>query len=186
MSIRRAIVNAQTGLVENVILLADGVNWQPPAGCSMITSDGAGIGDTWNGKAFIKPEPPPQEPPPPPEPPTQAQLLAYAADKRYQVETGGIVLPGPIAIDTSRESQAKLMAAYVRAKADPSYAITNWKVSSGVFVPLNAAVIIGIGSAVTAHVQACFTIEAAVSAGVLAGQITDYAGVEAANWPSNG
>lgn len=117
-------------------------------------------------------------------PPTKEQLKVAAATKRWRVETGGITVSGA-AIDTSRESQGKLTAAWAKAKADNTFTISNWKTSSGAFVTLDNATIIALCDAVLAHVQACFDAEAVVSAEIDAETITTTAQVEAASWPSN-
>ncbi len=96
-----------------------------------------------------------------------AAKLAALAERRWQAETGGIVI-GAVPIKTDRESVSKLTAAYIKAKEAPDFVISNWKVTEGVFVTLDAATLIAIGDAVTAHVQACFDREAALSAQILA------------------
>jgi hypothetical protein len=48
---RKTIINAQTGDVTNVIVLADNSNWMPPEG-EMIGPDGGEIGQRWNGTAY--------------------------------------------------------------------------------------------------------------------------------------
>lgn len=61
---RYALVNDSTGLVENTVVIGDesGVpvelRSKPPQGYSHIQTDTAGIGDTWNGSAFIPANPP--------------------------------------------------------------------------------------------------------------------------------
>lgn len=119
--------------------------------------------------------------------PTVAELLAYAADKRWRVEIGGLVLPSSAAIATDRETQSKLTAACIKASADSGYVVANWKLGPGIFTALDAGTIIAIGDAVASHVQAAFDAEAAVSAGVLADPptITTFAEIETAGWPSN-
>jgi hypothetical protein len=83
-----------------------------------------------------------------------AELIAA---KRYEHETAGITLQG-MAIDTGRDSQGLITGAVVQAMLDPSYTL-NWKTAVG-FVQLTAVQIIGIATAVRAHVQACFDREA--------------------------
>lgn len=146
---------------------------------------------TWLGKAtpemldargIIVEDVPPQEP----EPPTISDLLAYLADKRWQVETGGFLFNG-LAIATDLNSQVKVAGAKVNALADPNFEITNWKTGPGIFVPLlDNATIIAIGNAVTVHVQTCFDKEQELTAAILADPptITTYAEIDAADWPA--
>lgn len=49
-------------IVVDVVLL-DGVEWQPPEGQTLVVSDTAEIGDTWDGQSFTS-----NAPPPPPAP----------------------------------------------------------------------------------------------------------------------
>src|SRR5690606_30118505 len=56
-------------------------------------------------------------------------LKAYAADKRWQVETGGITVGGAM-IDTSRDSQAMITGAYAWSQANPAE-IVKFKAASG-------------------------------------------------------
>jgi len=85
------------------------------------------------------------------------------ATKRYEHETAGINLQG-MAIDTGRDSQGLITGAVVQAMLDPGY-VLNWKTAAG-FVQLTAAQIIGIATAVRAHVQACFDREATLLAAI--------------------
>jgi hypothetical protein len=54
---RYAMIHEETGVVANVIALDNPATWEVPTGYTLIESDGVGIGDTWNGKQFIKPAP---------------------------------------------------------------------------------------------------------------------------------
>lgn len=57
-----ALVNTETNLVDNVIVLEDGAEWAPPENFVLVPlQPNAGIGDTWDGTSFIKPPPPPEE-----------------------------------------------------------------------------------------------------------------------------
>jgi len=108
-------------------------------------------------------------------------LSAYAADKRWRVETGGIVVSGaPIATDD--RSKTMLMGARIKADADPQYSV-GWKTDAG-FVSLTAAQIVGISDAVLAHVDACFAAEATVRAGIETGDIQTIAEIDAFAWPA--
>lgn len=115
----------------------------------------------------------------PPSPPP-VDLVAYAAEKRWQVETGGITVGGA-AIDTSRESQAMITGAYAYSQANPDETIS-FKAASG-FVSLDAATLAAIATAVGAHVQACFAAEAAVLDDIGDGAITTTEEIDGYAWP---
>lgn len=114
--------------------------------------------------------------------PPAVTLDDYAADKRWAVETGGIVVAGAH-IATDRASQAMIAGAYAYSQAHPSETIS-YKAVSG-FVTLDAAQIAAIATAVGAHVQACFVAEAAIAAQIVSGEITTPAQIDAWAWPSN-
>lgn len=132
----------------------------------------------WTGSTFVDPAS---------ISPSVNDLLDYLGRKRVAVEEGGIVLNGMTIATDRAVSQAKITAAWAKAKADPTFSIANWKVAPGVFVPLDNATIIAIGDAVTAHVQACFDKEAELAAAILADppEITTYQEIDEADWPSN-
>jgi hypothetical protein len=96
-------------------------------------------------------------PPPPSREHTVAVLTGYASTKRFEVETGGITL-GKMTIATDRESQARLAAAWVTAKHEPS-TVFHWKLPDGTFAELSAESVSMMAAAVAAHVQACYAIE---------------------------
>ncbi len=57
-----ALINNETNIVKNVVVLEDGAQWAPPENYTLLPLlENAGIGDTWNGTSFIKPPPPPEE-----------------------------------------------------------------------------------------------------------------------------
>lgn len=104
-------------------------------------------------------------------------LLNYARLRRWQVETGGIVVDGmPIATD----DRSKLMIAGARtsADADPDFQ-TEWDAGSS-DVTLNAEQIVAISDAVRDHVAAAFATFKTVRAGINSDEITDKAAVDAA------
>lgn len=86
----------------------------------------------------------------------QSQIAAIAA-RRWQAETAGITVNGT-AIDTGRDSQALITGAAVSAMLDPNYSV-RWKTPNG-FIDLTGEQVIGVATAVRAHVQACFDREA--------------------------
>ena len=107
-------------------------------------------------------------------------LLAYAADKRWRVETGDIVV-GSVPVATDDRSKIMIIGARVKADADANFT-TEWKTPAG-FQTIDAATIIAISNAVLAHVDACFAAEATVLAEIEAGAITTTAEIDAAGWP---
>jgi hypothetical protein len=102
--------------------------------------------------------------------------LSELATIRWEAEVRGTVFNGN-PLSTDRTTQAKLTAAYAKAVNDPDYVISNWKLSAGVFITLDATAIIAAANAVEAHVQSCFSNEASLSADVLAA--ADFAALEA-------
>lgn len=70
---RHGLVDAQ-GKVVNVVNVVD--DWEPPSGLKLVAGDDADIGDTWDGKVFVKP---PRAPQPVVElPPTDVERLLDA------------------------------------------------------------------------------------------------------------
>lgn len=50
-----ALVNKQTNVIENVIVLDEGAVWAPPESVLVVRiKNGFGIGDTWDGSQFIR------------------------------------------------------------------------------------------------------------------------------------
>lgn len=108
-----------------------------------------------------------------------AALLAYAAQRRWEIETGGILVAGQ-PIRTDRESQALINGAYTLAQDQPGQSF-KFKTAVG-FVTLAAAEIIAISRQVGAHVQACFGVEGDIAAMITAEppSITTKAEIDAA------
>lgn len=113
-----------------------------------------------------------------------AQLIAYAAVRRWEREVAGIEVGG-MTVHTDDRSKTLIMGARQAADADPAF-ITQFKVAAG-FVTLDAAAITVISDAVLAHVADCFAREAAVAAAIEAGTIATAAEIDAAfaaaAWP---
>ena len=97
------------------------------------------------------------------------QLTQQIADRRWQAEVAGIDVGG-MHIDTGRDSQALITGATVQAMLDPNYAL-RWKTPAG-FVDLTSEQIIGVATAVRAHVQASFNREAELLEALEAGTFT--------------
>lgn len=94
---------------------------------------------------------------------------AIIADRRWQAEVAGITVNG-MQVDTGRDSQALITGAALQATIDPAYTV-RWKTGAG-FVELNSQEIIGMATAVRAHVQACFDREAELVDAVANGAFT--------------
>jgi hypothetical protein len=108
----------------------------------------------------------------------QRDLVAYAADKRWRVEVGGISVDG-VPVATDDRSKVMVIGARVAAQASPDWT-TVWHGADGQTYPLNAAAMIAISNAVEAHVNATFATFATVKAGIDAGEITTTAAIDAA------
>lgn len=109
------------------------------------------------------------------------------ANKRYAVETGGIVI-NTITIKTDRDSQGMLIGAKVGVDAGVLSSV-KWKAENG-WTTLTAAQITAIASAVATHIQAAFTRENEISdlidnATNLEELITIEADEFGIGWPSN-
>jgi hypothetical protein len=114
--------------------------------------------------------------------PTTAECLDALAARRFTAEESGTTFNG-MSLQTDRVTQAKVTAAYVKAKADSTYAIANWKMAPGTFVTLSAAQIIAVGDAIAAHVQACFDHEALLSGQIEAADNPGSIDINA-GWPA--
>ena len=96
-------------------------------------------------------------------PPAPVNLVAYAADRRWRKEVGGIVVADvPVATD----DRSKLMITGARDAA--------------MAYPVDAAAMVLISDAVQAHVNAGFATFATVKAAIEAGTITTTAEIDAA------
>ncbi|WP_436030976.1 DUF4376 domain-containing protein [Rhizobium rhizogenes] len=114
--------------------------------------------------------------------PVPVDLYAYAAAKRYVVETGGIVING-MSVMTDRQSQSLITGAYNYVDANPDVTV-QFKTTSG-FVELTATQIKAVANAVAAHVQASFAAEGAIDQEIIAGTITTTAEIDGFAWSSN-
>lgn len=58
-----AVINSETGIVENVVVLDDVNAWTPPEGCEVKPlGENVGIGWTWADGQWIEPPAPEPEP----------------------------------------------------------------------------------------------------------------------------
>lgn len=106
----------------------------------------------------------------------KSNLTAYAADKRWRKEVGGIVVGG-VPVATDDRSKLLIAGARIKADANPEFT-TKWKTDGG-FVLIDAATIIAVSDAVLAHVDACFAMEDEVIAEIDAGAVTTREQVDA-------
>lgn len=134
---------------------------------------GTQIGDRFEPNAPREGRPQFSRPPVVPRVVTAADIAA----RRYRAEVAGTTCNG-WPIHTDRESQAKITAAYALARDGHWPPGSGWKFVDGWRV-LAADQIIAAALAVTAHVQACFAVEAQKVAALQAGQPVDLD----AGWP---
>ena len=108
--------------------------------------------------------------------PAPVDLYAYAASKRFAVETGGTVLNG-MQIMTDRASQSLITGAYNYVQANPDV-LVKFKTAAG-FVEVTATQMTAIANAVGAHVQAAFAAEGEINQQIIAGTLTTPAEIDA-------
>ncbi|WGD31192.1 DUF4376 domain-containing protein [Ancylobacter sp. WKF20] len=113
--------------------------------------------------------------------PDTSWLLAYAADKRWRVENGGIVAAG-VPVETDDRAKLMITGSRLAAMADPLWS-TVWDGADGGSYPVDAAAMVVISDAVQAHVSAAFATYATVRAAIEAGTITTISEIDAADWP---
>lgn len=75
---QKCLLDSATKVVVNVIELENNAEWIAPEGMELAPQHDGGIGDTWDGKMFIKPPIPKSESEPAPAP-TKEQLMAELA-----------------------------------------------------------------------------------------------------------
>lgn len=109
-----------------------------------------------------------------------AALKKQVSSVRYDNEVKGITVLD-IPVDTGRDSQGLIAGACLAAVIDPTYTV-NWKCSNGVFLQLDATQIIGVATAVRAHVQACFDREHQVMTAIENGTFVETMLTE--GWPA--
>ena len=110
---------------------------------------------------------------------TTADLLAYTANKRWEIETGGIVING-INISTDERSQGMINRAYAYMQARNISSI-KYKTENG-FIDLDFATLTTIALAVGAHVQACFSAEAEIVNQINNGVIINTNQIDTYSW----
>lgn len=114
----------------------------------------------------------------------KTHLLAYAANKRWQVEIAGTLDGDDRPIATDRDSQGKLMADMIAIQAGLRTDPSGWKLADGSFAMLTNAQMMGAITAARDHVVAAFATEAAVVAAIISNTITTTAQIDEADWPA--
>lgn len=117
--------------------------------------------------------------------PTKTDLHKYLAQKRYEIEIGGLNAGG-INVMTTRDARGLLRDA---AEYLDDTDTRDFKTASGVWVNVTGAQLSAVWSAVEAHVDACFQTEKSVADKIESDdeniKITTFAEIDAEPWPSN-
>ncbi|KFC63967.1 hypothetical protein FG93_05477 [Bosea sp. LC85] len=115
--------------------------------------------------------------PPGPPLPSPVDLVAYAREKRWQIEIGGILVAG-VPVATDDRSKIMIVGGRVAAMADAAWS-TIWQGADGNAYPVNAAAMIAISDAVQAHVNATFATLATVLSAIESSAVTTKAAIDA-------
>ena len=95
----------------------------------------------------------------------KAQKKAIIANARYEQEFAGFTDPtSGMFVRTDERTRTLLNAASLRASADPTYEVLNWKTAEGTFITLTNAMILALDQAVRDFIAFQFAKEAALSA----------------------
>lgn len=97
------------------------------------------------------------------------EKLAALAARRWQVETGGVMVAGAL-IRTDDTSQGKITGADRLFERDPELAVIDWEAQPGVWVTVDRDTMTAIGIAVGRHVQACFSRAKTLSQAIMAAE----------------
>jgi hypothetical protein len=108
-------------------------------------------------------------------------LKAYAANRRWLTEVGGIEVPGIGQVPTDDRAKMLIMGAAGTLSAEDTASY----VSGNTSILLTGTQFRALHAAVVGHVQACFAMQTQVLAAIEAGTITSRAQIDAANWPPN-
>ena len=111
---------------------------------------------------------------------TPDQISGYAANVRWQKETGGLVftpVSGPsqgiaFTVVTTRDARSAIDAAAITASKTAEWT-TQWKDADGVFHPVDQATISQMQLEVQAFVEACFATEQSCQSFTTLGQVDD-------------
>jgi hypothetical protein len=111
-------------------------------------------------------------------PPTNQELLAYASNRRWQKEIGGITSQAFGQLFTDRETRGIIGQTIQSIDLGIVQAPINFKTPSG-FHSLDRASFVAISREIAGHVQASFDLEETVLSQIDAGTITTTAQIDA-------
>lgn len=100
------------------------------------------------------------------------QLVKRIEDKRWEVEVGGMSFNG-MQVPTDDRSKTLTLGARTAAIEQGEDYYDEWKISPGVYIPLNAETAIALGDALLAHIRASFAREKVLSLAALAAEDHD-------------
>lgn len=89
----------------------------------------------------------------------RAALIAAVSTKRWEIETGGLTLPGGATVGTTIDDQNRITSVIANAQL-AGVASVDFKAQSG-WITLSLEHMRGIAAAIALHVQACFSAERA-------------------------
>lgn len=112
-------------------------------------------------------------------PPTNDRLKAYAADRRWRKETGGVALPNGVVVKTDAASQRKVAELRSRSANGEIALPFGFKAANG-WIDVDLPTIEAIDRAIAAHVAACYAIERQVDGEIEGGVVTTTAQIDAA------
>lgn len=135
-------------------------------------------GWTYDGTTYAAPVVPP---------PTQAELLAYANGKQWNLATGGYTVTvnsAPLVFASDVVSMGLITGKAARLAQPNPPASFVWQTPTG-FISIAAASFISVATQLADFVQSTFDALEPVQASIVSASITTFAAVDAATWPSN-
>jgi hypothetical protein len=99
-------------------------------------------------------------------------LIPRIENMRWDKEVGGMAFGG-VVIPTDDRAKTLIMGARTAAVEQGEEYSDEWKISPGVYVPLDAAAAVALGDALLAHIRACFAREKALILAVIDAQSHD-------------
>ena len=111
---------------------------------------------------------------------TRAAMLKKIATKRWQVETGGMIVNG-VPVETDDRSKVLIAGTTISAMQDAEFT-TRFKTPTG-WLTLDATQIVAIGTAVANHVKACFAREDELVEAINASETPETVDIET-GWPT--